>query len=550
VRHARRPTVGRRSPTQTPRADRPTVERRSPAKALRRRIGIDVGGTNTDAVLLDGARVVRAVKTPTTADVTSGITTALRELLADRATSRSQTVPADAVPHAIMIGTTHFTNAVVQRRDLTRVAAIRIGLPASASLPPFVDWPEDLAALVRGEVFMVEGGHEYDGRPIVPLDERAVRDAARRLRAAGITSAAIASVFSPLNAECEERAAAILCEECPDVAVTLSHQLGRIGLLERENAALLNAALVDLARRTTRAFTEALRASGLAAPLYLTQNDGTVVLAATAEAFPVYSFASGPTNSMRGAAFLSGLADAIVIDVGGTTTDIGSLRHGFPGEANSVVEIGGVRTLFRMPDLLSLGLGGGTLVQGDPPDVGPRSVGYRLVNESRVFGGATLTATDVAVAAGLVDLGDRRRVADLTGDLVKAALARMHATIEEGVDRMKTDAREEPLIAVGGGCFLVPERLAGVSEVVHVPHQAVANAVGAAIAQVSGEVDQIFQNLSRDEALAHGRRIAEQRAVAAGAAAASLSVVESEDLPLAYLPGNSLRVRVRVVGDL
>jgi N-methylhydantoinase A/oxoprolinase/acetone carboxylase beta subunit len=501
-------------------------------------------------VLLDGTRVVHAVKTPTTPDVTSGITTALRELLAGRATIGPRTVPADSAPDAIMIGTTHFTNAVVQRRDLTRVAAIRIGLPASASLPPFVDWPEDLAALVRGEVFMVDGGHEYDGRPIVPLDERAVRDAARRLRAAGLTSAAIAAVFSPLNAECEERAAAILREECPDVAVTLSHQLGRIGLLERENAALLNAALVDLARRTTRAFTEALRASGLTAPLYLTQNDGTVMLAATAEAFPVYSFASGPTNSMRGAAFLSGLADAIVIDVGGTTTDIGSLRHGFPREANSVVEVGGVRTLFRMPDLLSLGLGGGSLVQGDPPTVGPRSVGYRLVKEGRVFGGATLTATDVAVAAGLADLGDRRRVADLPGDLVKAALARIHATIEEGVDRMKTDAREEPLIAVGGGCFLVPERLAGVSEVVHVPHQAVANAVGAAIAQVSGEVDQIFQSLSRDEALAQGRRIAEQRAVAAGAAVASLSVVESEDLPLAYLPGNSLRVRVRVVGDL
>jgi N-methylhydantoinase A/oxoprolinase/acetone carboxylase beta subunit len=537
-----RPTVARRSLATASRVDRPTVERRSPAKALRRRIGIDVGGTNTDAVLLDGSRVVHAVKTPTTADVTAGITTALRQLLAHPAST-----PAAG---AVMIGTTHFTNAVVQRRDLTRVAAIRIGLPASASLPPFVDWPDDLAPLVRGEVFMVEGGHEYDGRPIVPLDEGAVRDAARRIRGAGLTSAAIAAVFSPLNAACEERAAAIVREECPDVAVTLSHQLGRIGLLERENAALLNAALADLARRATRAFTEALRATGVAAPLYLTQNDGTVMLAATAEAFPVYSFASGPTNSMRGAAFLSGLTDAIVVDVGGTTTDVGSLRHGFPREANSVVEIGGVRTLFRMPDLLSLGLGGGSLVQGDPPAVGPRSVGYRLVDESRVFGGSTLTATDIAAAAGLVDLGDRRRVADLPADRVKAALARIHATLEEGVDRMKTDARDEPLVAVGGGCFLVPERLPGISEVVHVRHQAVANAVGAAIAQVSGEVDQIFQNLPREEALAQARRIAEQRALAAGAAAASLEVVESEDLPLAYLPGNSVRVRVRVVGDL
>ena len=515
-----------------------------PARTPSRRIGIDVGGTNTDAVLLDGAGVVRAVKSPTTPDVTDGITTVLRELLG------AGTADNDPAPHAVMIGTTHFTNAVVQRRDLTRVAAIRIGLPASASLPPFVDWPDDLAALVRGEVFMIAGGHEYDGRPIVPLDERAVRTAARRLRSTGLTSAAVASVFSPLNAECEERAAAILREECPGVAVTLSHHLGRIGLLERENAALLNASLVDLARRTTRAFGEALRASGLTAPLYLTQNDGTVMLASSAAAFPVYSFASGPTNSMRGAAFLSGLADALVIDVGGTTTDIGSLRHGFPREANSVVEVGGVRTLFRMPDLLSLGLGGGSLVQGNPPVVGPGSVGFRLVDEARVFGGVTLTATDVAVAAGLIDLGDRRRVADLSGDLVRAALARMHATIEEGVDRMKTDARGEPLIAVGGGCFLVPERLAGVSDVVHVPHQAVANAVGAAIAQVSGEVDQIFQDLPRADAIAEARRIAEQRATGGGADAATLQVVEIEDLPLAYLPGTSLRVRVRVVGDI
>ena len=82
------------------------------------------------------------------------------------------------------------------------------------------------------------------------------------------------------------------------------------------------------------------------------------------------------------------------------------------------------------------------------------------------------------------------------------------------------------------------------------PHQAVANAVGAAIAQVSGEVDQIFQGLSREEAIARARQLAEERAVRAGADPASLQVVEVEDLPLAYLPGNSLRTRVRVVGDV
>ena len=508
-----------------------------------KRVGIDVGGTNTDAVLLDGTAVVHAVKTQTTADVTSGITRALRSLLDESRIDR-------AGISAVMIGTTHFTNAVVQRRDLTRVAAVRIGLPASASLPPFVDWPEDLAALVRGEVFMLEGGHEYDGRPLVPFDVKGMRDVARRIRAAGIRSVAVASVFSPLDPSCEDEAARILEDEVPDVAVTRSHDLGRIGLLERENVALLNACLLDLARKTTRAFTDALAASAIDAPLYLTQNDGTVMVADVAERFPVWSFASGPTNSMRGAAFLSRLDDALVIDVGGTTTDIGALRHGFPREANNVVEVGGVRTLFRMPDLLSLGLGGGSLVSREPVRIGPLSVGYQLTERALVFGGHELTATDVAVAAGLIDLGDRTRVGSLPAHLVASCLERMHATIEEAVDRMKTEAADVPLIAVGGGCFLVPERLEGVSDVLHVPHQAVANAVGAAIAQVSGEVDQIFQGLSRDQAIAEARRMAEARAVQAGADAATLTVVEVEDLPIAYLPGNSLRTRVRVVGDI
>jgi N-methylhydantoinase A/oxoprolinase/acetone carboxylase beta subunit len=507
-----------------------------------RRIGIDVGGTNTDAVLIADDEVAAAVKTATTDDITGGILAALGDLVA--------ALGGDPGPiDAVMIGTTHFTNAVVQRRNLTPVAAIRIGLPASAALVPFIDWPEDLAQIVRGEIFMIEGGHEYDGRPIVPFDEAATRAAARRIAESGLRTVAIASVFSPLMPDCEEAAAEIVRAECAEVDITLSHELGRIGLLERENATLLNAAIRDLARDTTRAFTGALRASGIQAPLYLTQNDGTVMRADFAEAFPVYSFASGPTNSMRGAAFLSKLDDAIVIDVGGTTTDIGCLKRGFPREANNVVEIGGVRTLFRMPDLLSLGLGGGSVINRAPLTVGPLSVGHRITTESLVFGGDRLTATDVAVAAGLIELGDSARVADLEPDFVDQCRQRIAEMIDEGVDRMKTDATPLPLIAVGGGAFLVPEQLDGIAGVVQVPHRAVANAVGAAIAQVSGEIDQVFSGLTREQAIAEATGLAERRAVDAGAAPDSLSVVDVEDLPLSYLPGDARRVRVRVVGD-
>ena len=346
----------------------------------------------------------------------------------------------------------------------------------------------------------------------------------------------------------EERAAAILREIIPDASVTLSHNLGRIGLLERENAALLNAALISLAKRTTRAFTDAVAASGIDAPLYLTQNDGTVVRAAHAEAFPVYSFSSGPTNSMRGAAFLSGLEDAMVVDVGGTTTDIGHLKAGFPREANRTVEVGGVRTLFRMPDLLSLGLGGGSLVDVEQRTVGPDSVGHRITTEALVFGGARLTATDVAVAAGTTEIGEVGAVRHLEAEVLTWATDCFRRLVEEGVDRMKPQAAPLPLLAVGGGAFLVPERMPGISEVVHVPHFTVANAVGAAIAQVSGEVDQVFSDMSREAALQSAEALARSRAEEAGADPDTLDVVDVEDLPLAYLPGDARRVRVRVVG--
>lgn len=507
------------------------------------KIGIDVGGTNTDAALLEDTQVRHVVKTPTTADIMNGIRTSLKNILEE---SNTDTSSVDAV----MIGTTHYNNAVVQRRALTPVAAVRVGLPASASLPPFCDWPEDLASIVNAGHYMVRGGNEYDGRPIVDFHSEDMREIATKIRDAGVTSVGISAVFSPLTAECEERAAEILREECPGVAITLSHDLGRLGLLERENVTLLNAALLELATTTTAAFVKALAECGIEAPLYITQNDGSIVHAEYAAKFPIYSFSSGSTNSMRGAAFLSALDHAIVVDVGGTTTDIGCLRQGFPREANNVVSVGGIRTNFRMPDVLSIGLGGGSVVNKSPLSVGPLSVGYELAQQARIFGGKELTATDIAVASGRVTLGKSSFVNDLDQTLVGGAIELCASMIAEAVDRMKPDSSQIPLIAVGGAAFLIPDRIPGISEVVKVPHGSVANAIGAAIAQVSGEVDQIFHNIGREEAIDRAREVAEEKAISAGANPSTIQLVEVEDLPLAYLPGNALRTRVRVVGDI
>ena len=125
--------------------------------------------------------------------------------------------------------------------------------------------------------------------------------------------------------------------------------------------------------------------------------------------------------------------------------------------------------------------------------VGPLSVGYRLTEDARIFGGEQLTTSDIAVAHGLLDLGDKTLVQGVDPVLIKETLAEIKEMLTENIDRMKLEAGDVPLLAVGGGAFLVPDDLPGVSELIRVEHGGVANAVGAAIAQISGETDQVFQ---------------------------------------------------------
>ncbi|TDW66815.1 hydantoinase/oxoprolinase N-terminal domain-containing protein [Kribbella pratensis] len=512
------------------------------------RIGIDVGGTNTDAVLLDGTSVLAANKSATSADVTAGIIDTLDRLQAERSFDPAQV-------QAVMIGTTHFINALVEARRLAPTAALRLGLPATASLPPLVDWPERLVEAISGRSYLAHGGHEFDGRHIAELDEDELRRHAGDMVEHGVRSVAISSVFSPVSNEFELRAAEILRSELgDDVAISLSHEIGRIGLLERENATIINAALRELAASIVDGLSGAVAGHGISAPLYLSQNDGTLMDVDFARRYPVATFASGPTNSMRGAALLSGLDTCAVVDVGGTTSDVGVLTHGFPREATTEVDVAGVRTNFRMPDVLSIGIGGGSLVASgnDVVTVGPRSVGYRLTEEALVFGGKTLTATDIAVAAGRAEVGDTSAVSELDPTLVKAALARVAADIADAVERMRTSPDPLPVVAVGGGSILLPDDLPG-SLAVHRPdHFAVANAIGAAIAQVGGEVDRVYaiDPGRRDAVVDEARQEAIDRAIAAGADPAAVRIVDFDEVPIPYLPGNATRIRCKAVGDL
>ena len=193
------------------------------------RIGVDVGGTNTDAVVMDGATVLASIKAPTTADVGAGVVAAIEGVLA-----RSKVAPETIT--GVMIGTTQFTNAIVERRRLVPVAIVRLALPATESLNPLIDWPRDLVDTIGRNVYMAKGGYEVDGREISPLDEADIARIARDIAAKGLQSIAVSSVFAPLNSAQEDRAAEIIRAEHPDAQITLSNEIGRVGLIERENA--------------------------------------------------------------------------------------------------------------------------------------------------------------------------------------------------------------------------------------------------------------------------------------------------------------------------
>lgn len=509
------------------------------------RIGIDVGGTHTDAVLLDGDVVVASTKALTTVDVTTGILNALETILENHAGDEAEI-------DAVMLGTTQFTNAVVERRELAEVAAVRIGTPSGVGIPPKIGWPDDISACLGNNVYTIRGGYLYDGWPLSEMDDREINSVVNDLKAKNVEAVAIASAFSPMNAEPENLLAERIRAAIPGVRITESHSIGRLGILERENAALLNSSLLSFADRVVTSFVDAIRNRGLNCRFFVSQNDGTLMDAEFARRFPALTFASGPTNSLRGACKLTGLDDAIVVDIGGTTSDIGVLQDGFPRESNIVIEVGGVRTNFRMPDILAIGLGGGSLVAGDGRTIGPRSVGHDLVTEGMVFGGKTLTATDIVVATGQVELGDPTAVANLDPAVVAAATREMSRMLNAGVEKMKPSHDPLPVVLVGGGAVLVTGNLQAASNMLRPEHSGVANAIGAAIAQIGGEAERMvsYEKTSRQAALEQVTAEATEIALAAGADAATIRVADVEETSISYMAGNTMRLRVKVVGEI
>ena len=326
-------------------------------------LGLDTGGTFTDAVLLaDGRRVVASAKSLTTPwDLAIGLGRALRAVL--------EHLPPDArrsQVSLVSVSTTLATNAVVENR-FSPVCTLLIGFDEAMVERSHVK--RHGGALVR-----VEGGHGATGEESTPLDEAAVMAAVNEFDGR-VEAYAIAASFSVRNPAHESRARQIIRAHSKR-PVTCAHELSsKLDAPRRALTAVLNARLTARIRHLIEALSQVLGEESIDAPLMIVKGDGSLMRAQVALEYPVETILSGPAASVVGAGFLTGLGDFVVSDMGGTTTDIAVVSGGRPVIRAEGALVGGWRTMVQAVDVRTSGLGGDSEVRFDRQmrlRVGPR----------------------------------------------------------------------------------------------------------------------------------------------------------------------------------
>ena len=327
-------------------------------------LGIDTGGTFTDAVLLaDGRRVVASDKALTTHwDLAIGIGAAIRSVLG----ALPEGAARDSVG-LVSVSTTLATNAVVENR-FSPVCTLVIG---------FDDAMVERSGLKRhggGAVVRIQGGHSATGEESAPLDESAVRSAVSE-HGSRVEAFAVAANFSVRNPAHELRARQLIRALSPK-PVTCAHELSsKLDAPRRALTAALNARLTPQIQHLIEALSRVLAEESIDAPLMIVKGDGSLMRAEVALEYPVETILSGPAASVVGAGFLTGLEDFMVSDMGGTTTDIAVVSGGRPVIRAEGALVGAWRTMVEAVDVRTSGLGGDSEVHFDRQmrlRVGPR----------------------------------------------------------------------------------------------------------------------------------------------------------------------------------
>ena len=309
-------------------------------------LGVDTGGTYTDAVVLDdGAnRVVASAKSLTTReDLSLGIGRAIDAALAEAGVASSDIA-------LVSLSTTLATNALVEGQG-GRVALVFIGFE-----------PGDLArgglaeALGTDPVLMIAGGHNHAGGEVVPLDPAALAAQVAEV-APHVTGFAVAASFGTRNPAHELAARDVIRQT--GRPVTCAHELSaRLNGPKRALTAVLNARLIGMIERLISGCSAHLARIGIDAPLMVVRGDGALISAAMARERPIETILSGPAASIEGARWLTGEAEALVSDIGGTTTDVALLRGGRPMIDPLGARVGAFRTMVEAVAMRTTGLGG------------------------------------------------------------------------------------------------------------------------------------------------------------------------------------------------
>lgn len=310
-------------------------------------LGVDTGGTYTDAVILDQAadEVIGKAKSLTTRqDLALGIGRAV-----DAALTAAKLAPGQIA--MVSLSTTLATNALVEGQG-GRVALIFIGFD-----PDDLERGGLIAALKGDPVVSLSGGHNHAGGEAAALDvaalERAVTDLSGE-----VMGFAVAARFATRN-PAHEIAARDLIRRVSGRPVTCSHELSaKLNGPKRALTAVLNARLIGMIDRLVAACERHLQAVGIAAPLMVVRGDGALISAAMVRERPIETILSGPAASIVGARWLTGASDALVSDIGGTTTDVALLRNGLPEIDPEGARVGGLRTMVEAVAMRTTGLGG------------------------------------------------------------------------------------------------------------------------------------------------------------------------------------------------
>ena len=310
-------------------------------------LGLDTGGTFTDAALLDtatGTMLAKAKSLTTRQDLSIGVGGAMRAVV-----EKWGGDPADI--GLVSLSTTLATNAVVEGVG-GRVGLILIGFDEGA-----LERADLAKALGNDPVCFISGGHRNDGAPQAAFDKEGLTTQAEALKE-DVSAFAVASHFATRNPE-HEMAAREILRSVTGLPVTCSHELSSsLGGPRRALTAMLNARLINLLEKLVAATADQMKTCALNCALMVVKGDGSLLEADFARSRPVETVLSGPAASQAGAAFLAGAKTALVSVIGGTTTDIAYLRDGVPALNGDGAYVGGWRTMVEAADIRTSGLGG------------------------------------------------------------------------------------------------------------------------------------------------------------------------------------------------